>query len=323
MELEMVLNELSFRSLAIDEHVARQRMSDLVLTAITATKYGVKRVIRTHNNLNAEILAPDYPIARWRNDNMVDLELRRFFRTLITKYPFLEDIADSSIQDNFGLSEFFHAEDRAIGLGVAYWLDALAISLRSDEAWCYNRLQLRIMQLDENEEFLECVREIPHASSVKHIQEHIIWIKERLRQDDSLLVRDGASIWEHKEEWFPNLFFSEKVGEQMQSLASGNLLLMPIMKRLHELEAFCNAWLAGPFDQNKMSSKVTNESESTLAMFTAERTFRCHDGMPRTFRWHLRLTPGSWRLYFYPLVEERKLIIGYIGPHLRTAHYAH
>jgi len=319
----MVLNELSLRSLAADEHVARQRMSDLVLTAMTATKHGVKRVIRTHNNLNAEMLAPDYPVARWRNDNMVDLELRRFFRTLITKYPFLEDISDSNIQDSFGLSEFFHVEDQAIGLGVAYWLDALAVSLRSEEFWCHSGLQLRIMQLDENEEVTEGVGEIPHASSVEHVQEHLVWIKERLRQNDSISVRDGVAIWAHKEDWFPSLYFSEKAREQMQALSSGNLLLMPIVKRLHELEEFCKTWFEGAFDQNKMASKVTNESEATLEMFTAERTFRCHDGIARTFRWHLRLSPGSWRLYFYPLVEERKLIIGYIGPHLRTVRYAH
>jgi hypothetical protein len=194
MELEMVLNELSLRSLAANEHVARQRMSELVLTAVAATKYGVKRVIRTHDNLNAEMLAPDYPIARWRNDNMVDIELRRFFKLLVTKYPFLEGISDSNIQNNFGLSEFFHTEDQAIGLGVAYWLDALAISLRSDAVWNHGKLQLRVIQLDENEELIEEIGEIPHASSAEYIQEHLGWIKERLRQDDSMLVRDGASI---------------------------------------------------------------------------------------------------------------------------------
>ncbi len=323
MELEMVLNELSLRSLAANEYVARQRMSDLVSTTVAATKHGVARVIRTHNNLNAEILAPDYPIARWLNDGMVDRDLRRFFRLLVTKYPFLEDISDANIKNNFGLSEFFHAEDQAVGLGVAYWLDALTISLRSDEAWCHSKLQLRMVQLDENEGFTESAREIPHASSVEHIQEHFVWIKERLQQESSISVHNGASIWDHKGEWFPNLYFSEKVGEQLQALSSGNLLLMPIIKRLRELEDFCNAWIEGPFDQNKMLSKASGESETTLEMFSIERTFRCHDGISRMFRWHLRLTPGSWRLYFYPLVAERKLIIGYIGPHLRTVRYTH
>ncbi len=109
----------------------------------------------------------------------------------------------------------------------------------------------------------------------------------------------------------------------MQSLSHGDALLIPIMKKLHELEDFCKGWHEGPFDHNKVVSKVTNESEATLEMFGNERTFQCHDGITRTFRWHIRLTPRAWRLYFYPLPEERKLIIGYIGPHLRTVDFPH
>lgn len=321
MDLEMVLNELSLRSPATDVHVARQRMSDLILTVVVATKHGVKRTIRTLSNLDAEELAPNYPIARWRNDSNVDRELQRFFRTLVTKSPFLEDVADLDILRSIGLSDFFHSEDQAIGLGVAYWLEALAISLRSEPRWYDSHLQIRIVQIDEHEEMTDTTEEIAHASSSGHIQEHLHWINERQHKDDQLSVRDGMTIWERKEELFPSLYFCEKVGEQMQAMSRGNLLLMPIMKRLYELEGFCKVWHEGPFDHNKMLSKVTNESETTIEMFGNERTFRCHDGTFRVFRWHVRLTPGAWRLYFYPLPEERKLIIGYIGPHLPTVQF--
>src|SRR5437868_3677924 len=113
MDLEMVLNELSLRPLATDVHVARQRMSDLMRTVAVATTHGVKKIIRTYSTLDSEELAPDYPIARWRNDSNVDRELQRFFRTLVTKSPFLEDVADLDILHSVGLSDFLHDEDQA------------------------------------------------------------------------------------------------------------------------------------------------------------------------------------------------------------------
>ncbi len=323
MDLEMVLNELSLRSPATDVHVARQRMSDLLQTVAVATKYGVKRIIRTHHNLDSEELAPGYPVARWRNDSTVDRDLRRFFTTLVTKSPFLEDVTEPAIHHNVGISDFFHGEDRAPGLGIAYWLEALAISLRSEPQWYDSHLQIRIVQINDNEELTDTIAKIPHASSSNHVQEHLHWINERLRKGDQIAVRDGIILWERKAEWFPSLYFCTKVGEQMQSLSHGDALLIPIMKKLHELEDFCKGWHEGPFDHNKVVSKVTNESEATLEMFGNERTFQCHDGIARTFRWHIRLTPRAWRLYFYPLPEERKLIIGYIGPHLRTVDFPH
>jgi hypothetical protein len=323
MELEMVLNELSLRPIANNIPTARQRMSDLILTAIVATRHGVKSVMRTYSNLDTEELAPGYPVARWRNDGKVDIEMQRFYRTLVTKSPFLDDITNPDILNSVDLSDCFCGEDRAIGLGVAFWLEALAVSLRSETRWYDTYLQIRISQIGDDEEIEDTFEEIPHTSRSDHIREHLVWIAKRLREGDQTQVRDGIDIWQHKADWFPSLYFCETVGEQMRTLLHANLMLMPIMKRLRELEDFCKAWYEGPFDHNKISSKATAESTATLEMYGSQRTFQCHDGETRLFSWHIRLTPGSWRLYFYPLPEEKKLIIGYIGPHLPTVHYPH
>lgn len=321
MDLEMVFNELSLRPLATDTYAAQQRMSTLLQTIIAATRYGVKRVVRAHSKLEAEELAPGYPIARWLNDQHVDKELRRLFLTLTTKAPFLEDISQPDIEQKVSLSDASYAEKQAAGLGVAYWLEALAISLRSEARWDNSHLQIRIIQIDESSEISETTEEIPHASAENHVQDHVAWIKTRLQQEEHLVIHDGITIWKEKETWFPHLSFCDNVQEQLQNLLHGNLLLIPIMKRLHELEEFCEVWHEGPFDYEKMRSKVTNESEATMGMYGNERTFVCPDGISRAFRWHVRLTPGAWRLYFFPLPEEKKLIIGYIGPHLQTTRF--
>ena len=321
MDLEMVLNELSLREPANDIHEARQRMSELIQTVIMATAKGVKRVIRTHRNFDFEVLAPGYPVIRWSNDPMVDKEARRYFRSLATKSPYLEDILDLNIRQKVSLSDFFQNEEQAEGFGIAYWLEALAISLKSSPRWNTSYIQIKVSQLDETDELIDTIEQIPHASSSSHVNEHLVWIKERLQQSARNLVDDGMTIWKHREEWFPNLYFCEVVQGHLQALPRGHLWLMPIMKRLYELEDFCEHWYEGPFEQTQMVSKVTNESDATMKQYSQERTFQCPDHIWRTFRWHIRFTPNAGRLYFYPLSEERKLIIGYIGSHLNTVKY--
>lgn len=325
MDLEMVLNELSMRFPASDIYVARQRMVHLIETVLQATTHGVKRTLRTHSDFNGQMLAPDYPVVRWSNDSSVDRELRRFFRTLVTKSPFLEDITDVSIQNTFYLSESFHNGETAVGFGVAFWLEGLAISLSSEKRWNTNNIQLKVIQLDNNDEMLEteALLDIPHASIKEHVGTHQDWIAERLRKAHEPSFHSGTALWENKETLFPHLFFCEKVATNLHNLSHGNSLLIPVVNRLHELENFCKEWYDGPFDSTKISSKVTNESEATMEMFGDDRTFLCHDGIFRAFRWHVRLTPGAWRLYFYPMQEEKRLIIGYIGPHLPTVNFSH
>lgn len=73
-------NELSLCTPAPDIITARQWMSQLILTLRQATTTGVRRILRTSNEINSLEIAPDYPIARWRNDPEVDREERRFYR---------------------------------------------------------------------------------------------------------------------------------------------------------------------------------------------------------------------------------------------------
>jgi hypothetical protein len=50
-----------------------------------------------------------------------------------------------------------------------------------------------------------------------------------------------------------------------------------------------------------------------LKQFQQELTFKCPDGINRTFSLHVRMTPGAWRLYFLIELGLGKIIIGYIG----------
>ncbi len=131
MDLEMVLNELSFKTPVANIRIARQLMTELINTLSQATRNGLPRILRTHNDINSIELAPGYPIARWRNDNEVRLEERSFFRTLTSKAPIWGD-APQDIKNDFDLSLVSFKGEEAVGLSFALVSDALAVSLLSD-----------------------------------------------------------------------------------------------------------------------------------------------------------------------------------------------
>lgn len=316
MDLEMVLNEASLHTPAADISKARQLMSELITTVRTATSQGVKKVIRTQSDFQSTLLASDYPVARWRNDNEVDREARRFFRTLTTKAPFLADVSDSKLEDTVNLSEFKHQGTPANGLGIAYLLETLALSLVSEQCWDCSRLKMELRRLDENGEIIDEIVEIIHASRSKHVQEHVDWIKKRIRTG----VNDGVELWNRREELFPNLELCDAVSKQLQNIRAGQLELQPIVKTLFELQNYCQNWKTGSFNLEGYALEESKESEATLNKYSKERTFRCPDGKERLFERHIKLRFCNWRIHFF-LVKPGTVIIGYIGRHLPTVKY--
>jgi len=316
MDLEMVLNELSLRTPAADILTAQQLMSELISTLRQATTSGVKRVLRTSDEINTIELAPGYPVARWRNDPKVNREEQSFFRTLTSKAPFWTDVAEE-IQDNFDLSQVWHQGEEARGLGFAVMIDALAVSLISEARWDCNRLELEVRRFDENEDLIDERLEIIHASRRNHVQEHSDWINNRIRSR----VVNGLELWNRKDELFPSLIFCEAVSEQLQSLGAENPILQLVKNRLSELEDYCKGWTDEAFEPKSLRN-VSPESQVTLQnpKYSKERTFLCPDGKDRVFSWHTKLSFG-WRIYFFPN-EQRKMIVGYVGCHLRTVKYS-
>lgn len=312
----MVLNELSLRTPAADIPTAQQLMSELIGTVRQATTSGVKRVLRTSDEINTIELAPGYPVARWRNDSTVNREERTFFRTLTSKAPFWTDVAEE-IKGNFDLSQVWHQGEEAKGLGFAVVIDALAVSLISEARWDCSRLELEVRRFDENEDLIDERLEIIHASRSNHVQEHSDWINNRIRSR----VVNGLELWNRKDELFPNLIFCEAVSEQLQSLGAENPILQLVKNRLSELEDYCKGWTDEIFEP-KILRNVSPESQVTLQnpKYNKERTFLCPDGKERVFSWHAKLSFG-WRIYFFPN-EQRKMIVGYVGCHLKTVKYS-
>ncbi len=230
-------------------------------------------------------------------------------KALTTKSPFLTDISNPKIENLLDSSEFKHQGVQADGLGIAYLYNALSISLISELCWDSKHLKIEFTQIDEDGNIIDEIIEITHASRRKHVQEHIIWIKERIWTN----VNDGLELWHRRLELFPHLEFCERVSQQLECLGTGNLILRQIMKRLCELEDYCNSWTDGAFNYDYLPCKVSVESDSRLNKFKNELTFQCPDDKMRVFSLHTRMTPGAWRLHFCVELGPGKILIGYIG----------
>jgi len=311
MDLEMVLNELSLGAHADNVQTAQQWMSDLIATARTAAEVGVNPILRTHSEFYATVLAPNYSLSDWLVDVKVDREESRFI-LLSTKTPFLAEINNAEIEDKNQRYEFRYEGQLTEGLGIAFLLDSLALSLRSESRWEPNSLMLEAIWLEDDSNLNSETVTVIHASQLEHIHGHLTWIQDRLSKS----VRDGLDLWNRRSELFPCLDFCENVRRQIESLGKGDPMLQQVKNKLFELENYCKTWTTGAFSLKSLRN-ATPESQSRLQQFKQQLTFRCPDGIERIFSLHVSITPGAWRLHFSEKLGPGKIIIGYIGPKIQ------
>jgi hypothetical protein len=196
MALDIVLNELSLETSASDQLVARQWMANLVQTvrAINAQTKS-QSILRSQYDFYSTLLASDYSLRQWLNDNKVDREERRFIKSLATKSPFSEDILESaevySVENNIASCEFRYQGKLAIGLGIAYLLDTISVSVNSAAFWDCSYLDLDIISIDEDDKKITIV----HASRKEHLLDHIDWFKNRIHSNIN-----GEALWNQKDD---------------------------------------------------------------------------------------------------------------------------
>jgi hypothetical protein len=311
MTVPLTLNELSLESEAPDAGVARARMAALIELLLSLARLGVREPLRTSWPLDGLMLAPDYPVSQWLNDRAVDREARGYWRSLISRAPRLRR-EDLHALDEEGW-ECRHEGRLALGLGAAYRLNGLAVSLASADGWATPWVPVTITRLLDDGNLDDTTHRVEHASTNEHLVVHQPWLQHSLRT-----VRDWNDLWTRRAELFPSLVFCQSVYDQTISLSPGSDAWHAIRKRLWELEEYFSSWTHGPFEPARLPCKTTQESQATLREHSKERTFLCPDGVHRVFSWHVRFTPGAGRIHFFPDFVSFTGIIGYIGEHLPT-----
>jgi putative addiction module killer protein len=237
MPVEMVLNDLSLPSSINERGVARKLMSDLISVLSTAAISGVK-TLRTQDNLYNLMLSSNYPIASWLKDNQVEREERSFLLALVTKTPLLAEITDPAVKDKGNLADFKCQDQSAYALGIAYLLNALAVSFYFEPKWDCDKLDLEIIQLENStsgtsELKLTTINEVLiHASRKEHVLSHKAQIQHRLRvepwhtQDELLPCFVTANGKNSLAKWLDSLgdrLAQEIIQSRLNNVKQGNL----------------------------------------------------------------------------------------------------
>ncbi len=314
MSTDLVLNDLSVSVIAPDVASARMRMAVLMETIVSATRAGAAAILRAPASFSFTLLAAGYRVADWRSDPQVDRELQRLFRSITTKCPYLFDLPQES--EKLLTTEFACNGHNAEGLGVAFLLEGVGLSLLTEPCWDTSFIQLQVDTLNPESELESRLEQVLHASRRDHVLQHAPILRARRAVE----IFDPEDLWHSRADLFPALLFCESVRNDFEEIGRG-ALLQGLVRRLFELNDYCTQWSRGPFDGVGVSGDPREESAATLRQFSNERTFNCPDGQPRLFSWHLSLPPWGRRLYFYPENQRHVIFIGYVGQHLRTVRY--
>ncbi len=314
MEIEMVFNELSAVNPANDKFQSRDLMSQLVMTLQAATKRGVSRILRTQEDINLLELAPEYTVSKWRNDPEVDLETKRFMRSLMNKAPYYQDTI-AEIKSRFDLADVSFKGQKSEGLRFAAITNSIAISLASNSDWNKSTLLLDLEQINDDDIISSSI-EIKHASSKQHIEEITSWIRAQLSSD----VRDGKQLWLDRSKLFDRIDFCDSVENQLIEILSGDPKLRCIANIFSELNQRCQIWTDGSLDLKGLDESGESESTMNNKSYRDKRIFKCPDGEKRVFDRHIKLRVFNWRIHFLAETPGR-VVIGYIGTHLPTTKY--
>ena len=309
----LVFNELSAEEPARTRQAARVRMKDM-LEAVAALAGGRAANLTAVDSfdLYGMRLATDYDLTGWLDDRTVDRELRIYFRTISTKLDELD--TGEAVRDRFHLSEFHVGNRGAPGLGLAFLLGTVAVSLPSEERWRRVRIRLRYTWLENDgterrrDVVAINVADGAHADSA---------IDETSKQARVALTASPALLADRKRACFPHLGFGPDVDDQLARVPVE--MLHRIIAKLIVLDDAVRRWRRDAAE-SPVLPKIHSESEPTMQQYGDRRVFRSASGARETFRLHA-MVGGRHRIHLRIDRRDRSVEIGYVGEHLPTVKF--
>lgn len=316
--LWFAFNELSARARADTIPEGRERMNRLV-TAVATIMDGrpAELVCIGENALWGAELAVGYTISDWWAS--ADRDRRMLLLEIAPKTDFPHEVG-VALRDRFYLSEFLHEDgvsrerEDARGLGAAFLLDGIAVSIPSEEQWQATRIPIRHMWLDE--------RGTERGRDVEVL--NLSGLNDGERVNDSLLEKRQhglmgqlSSLPARKRECFPHLVFGLDVDGHIADLPTA--FLGTLVRKLILLDDAARTWRRTPTMTFPTLSDCRSESKPTMDKYGDLRVYRDPEGVDRTYKLHCAL--GDYRIHFRIMHEPRCLEIGYVGKHLPTKRF--
>ncbi|HKS72592.1 MAG TPA: hypothetical protein VJQ82_05300 [Terriglobales bacterium] len=310
MTVYLVFNELSANHMSPSVEVARGRLRTFSDILIDPRIKGQKRLVTPPEFPQLQIAA-GYSVGRWLCDRgWGDPDRRVRIKTLIDKCDYYQDCVPPDELESHAV-EYRCADELARGLFVAFSVDGLAVSFSTENRWDSPAIELYKYWLDGDNVQSRSIT-VVHVCRTDHLDDHREW----LRQQEPLPPTSGAELWNRKDWLFPNLDFCESAEEQIKNLKGDDHEFRAVARGMCDLQNYCATWNSSNFDIHLLNN-ASGESASTLQMYSEERTFRCPDGAYRLFNWHLKR--GDVRIHFFDFPKSKRILVGYVGRHLRIA----
>ncbi len=267
-------------------------------------------------NLFGMSISPGYTVFDWLRD--VDRDLRIWFSQITTKTGLGEHV-DAAVKDRFYASEFHvqasesqSREIEARGLGLAYLLDGVAVSLASEERWrrCVVIISHRWLDEEEQEHSDEVeVVNVSERSNVKAAANRLYrqWQSAMAGQQSAISrVRSLGGV-------FPHLVLGMDVESQFQALAAD--VQRVIRGKFIELDGAVREWRRVGAPLPKLPG-IRSEGKATMGKYGENRVHRDRRGANATYKLHV--SAGSYRIHFRVESGQKVIEVGYVGKHLPT-----
>ena len=307
MPAYLVFNELSTAVAAPESRTGRIFLDGLS-EVILDQRISQHRTLVVPVGFNKILVSAGYSIGRWLAE-IASIEKRQRIRLLLDRSIQYRTCISNAELDATDIE--YRCRNRITeGLATALLADGLAVSLLTDDEWNHAFVNLEKCWIGADDIEVE-IHSVPHASQVEHLTQHADW----LRRTQISPPANGAQLWRQRNQLFPSIDFCDCVETQILSLNGTERRFKAALRGLQDLQNYCACWTTGYFNI-KALVRASGESESTLQVYSDERTFFCPDGNFRVFQWHLK-RDDTTRIYFFDFPEQKRLLVGYIGPHLR------